>query len=574
MLDQYRGSVSALSAEHRLIGAALTRHQNVRGEPLTFRTMPFLIELYADLPTMGDVDIQACVQAGKSELMLLHMLDVAGWQGRIATFVLPTTGIRNRFVQNRVDKLIREVDTYRARTPRGEDVEGVDNLASKRFGSGALLFLSARTPTDWVEFSTDLMVIDEYDKCDKTHLSKARDRLTASRHPQLIRVGNPSMPGQGTISELYGETDRRRYHYRCDCGHWQPIDWLQSVVREDEATGAWIPRDTERYRTIQAGTVTDIRPVCAACRNPFDRHCRAAWVAENPETGLRRGYWLSRLDILSQPLWPLFVDWVAAQTSPDHLKRFWNSVLGAPYEPVGLRVTEMDLERSATEPPSQIQPKTAALRDVPVVAGIDVGKVLNITISEIADEDEKTARRGRYIGAVRQFEELRQLCQDYAVDVAVIDAMPETRKASEFRQWGQANGVRVYLCRFHGQPRTGPEWCGIRVKDLEQEVHVNRTGLLDETLAELRTGLRTIPSDYALVLGFAAQMMAPIRRLNAAGDRYVWQEGSKADHYRLADGYERVAAELHRRGGGTLELDLSSAFTAGQTSGRRRRRRR
>lgn len=575
MFGQYRSALSTVAREHPLIGVALTRHRNKRGEPMTFRNNPSLIELYADLPTMGDCVIQAGVQTGKSELMIAYQLWRSGWRGEIATYVMPTTSIRNRFVQNRIDPLLRDVPDYRERTPRGDDeTTGVDNLTSKRFGAGTLMFLSAKTPTDWVEFSTDLMVIDEYDKCDPTHLAKARDRLSSSHRPQLIRVGNPTIPGRG-IADLFSQTDRRRFHLKCPhCNHWQPIDWFTSVVEQDDG-GAWVPRDRKRYRQILAGIETDIRPVCGGCRDPYPRAVQGAWVAERPVSGQGRGYRKSQLVILDRPLWSFFVEWVTAQTNPEALERFYNSVLGAAYEPHGQRITQRDLDQAAIEPPGIGAPAPDGLDKEVVVAGIDVGAVLNVTISKLhTHDDDALARRGLWVGACTSFVELQDLMVRYHVDTAVIDAMPETKKAAEFRQWGMDNGVRIWLCRFNTTPRTGTEWCGLVLKEQEQEVRVNRTGLLDATMSELRSGLRTLPEDIGLVLGFSDQMRAPVRILSPRGDRYVWDEGSKADHYRLADGYERVAAEVHRAGGGTIELDLSGVFDQSTEGARQRRRRR
>jgi hypothetical protein len=48
-------------------------------------------------------------------------------------------------------------------------------------------------------------------------------------------------------------------------------------------------------------------------------------------------------------------------------------------------------------------------------------------------------------------------------------------------------------------------------------------------------------------------MRASQRILNEAGTRYIWEEGSKPDHYRFADAYDRIAGDL-LKGGGTYDI--------------------
>ena len=112
----------------------------------------------------------------------------------------------------------------------------------------------------------------------------------------------------------------------------------------------------------------------------------------------------------------------------------------------------------------------------------------------------------------------------------------------------------VWLCRFHPTPRVGQEAFGLRIEWQERVVHVDRTQLLDTTLDELNIGERTLPSDAGTVLGFMEQMRAPVRVLDEARQRYIWSEGDDPDHFRFADAYERVALEMHDRGGGFYDL--------------------
>lgn len=245
MLAPYSATLSTLSTEYPVLGLALTTHRTTRSEALSFRDKPYLIELYADARRLERVAMRKGVQVGVSEWMLQVVLDAAGWRGRTCAYVLPSYKVRNRFVQSRVNRMLLEVPAYRDRCPGGtiDAVKGgAENLGNKRFGRGSLLFLGSETATDFVEFSADFLIVDEYDRCDLSNVAMAWDRLRASPDPQVIYVGNPTLPRTG-ISREYDDSDRRRWYHRCGrCGTRQPLDWFLHIVHRDDQ-GRWQLRD-------------------------------------------------------------------------------------------------------------------------------------------------------------------------------------------------------------------------------------------------------------------------------------------------------------------------------------------
>ena len=546
--------LSSVAAEHPLLALALRSHRNTRGDPLSFRDKPYLVELYRDFPKIEGADIRKAVQTGVSELLLLLLLERAGWAGRIAAYVLPTYSIRDRFVQQRINPLIDAVPDYRMRAGGGSSEEGrrggrasgsVGNLKLKRFGPGAMMFLGSNTAADFIEFSADLLVIDEFDECDPTHLSKARDRLRASPHPQLFRVGNPTLPSVG-ISRLYDRSDRRRWFSRCDrCRTWQAIEWFAHVVeRLDD--GSWIARD--RARASGGG---DLRPVCERCREPFNRAATmGAWVAERPESD-RRGYAISRLDVLSEDYRTLLREWVDAQADTQAVATFYASVLGVPYEHSGARLTVELLAARCSGPENDYGGGDPSYSTSTVTMGVDVGTLLHTTISIVeADEQGRVHRRAVFVGTFRHFEEVADAIRRYKVNVCVIDAMPETRKAKELRDLFTASGeAQVWLCTFAPTVRVEGHRYGLRLNWRDRGVQVDRTQIFDVTFDEIKEDARSFPNDAFSVLGWREQMRAPIRVLDESKQRIVWTEGSSPDHFRLSDVYDRVAFDLANSGG-------------------------
>lgn len=558
MLQQYRSTLHQLSAEYPLIRMALLHHRSKRGGPLMYRDKPSLIELLIDQPSLDEVVICKCVQNGVTEIQIMLALERAGWEGRIVAYVLPTHSARDRFVTTRVNPLLEKVAAYRARCPGGDllaarkGVRAFGSLKLKRFGAGELMFLGSNTPTDFREFSTDVIIIDELDDCDPTNLALARDRLRASDHPQEVRLGNPSIPRVG-ISRLYDDTDQRLYHFQCDhCNERQPMDWFLNIVKRGE-DGSWVPRDTWAAKNRGQGGDMPLRPVCRRCDKPFNRVGESSqWVATNMGVE-RRGYRMSRLDILSEDLWELYVEFMAAQGDTAALASFFSGILGLAYEHAGSRLTGTMLQAVAIGHARDMIGGDR-YRRLTVTAGVDVGAVLNLTITVIqrsADPDNPR-RIARLVIAYRSFEEIADALERFHVDLCVIDADPETRKCEELRDYFRDESdvdCIVWLCRFHPHPRVDREKYGMRLDYGAQLVTVNRTGVFDAAFDDIAEQRRQFPGDVFQVMGWSQQMCAPARRLNERGSMIIWTKGPP-DHYRLSDVYDRVALDLLGRLGG------------------------
>jgi hypothetical protein len=563
VIPQYHGTLASLANDHPVLGLAMQHHRNTRGLPMAFRDKPYLIELYTDGADLESWVICKAVQTGVSEWAVQLAFDRAGWNSRIAAYILPTYTIRDRFVQQRIDPLLLDVPAYAEKTPGNGLQTGAalskkaaGNLKLKKFGGGTLMFLGSNTEGDFVEFSADLLVIDEYDQCDPANIAKARDRLRASPHPQMVRLGNPTQPRIG-ISKLYDESDRRRWFMRCGgCGERQAVDWFTHIVERDSG-GSWVPRDKARWKGLLArpeaspDATRDIRPICTRCHEPFQRVVDGScWVAETPGRPTR-GYRMSRLDVLSDSLWKLFIDeWLPAQSSDAMLAAFYCGVLGMAFEFEGARLSVGDLEAVCTGPDVDYGGGESYVKQT-VTAGVDVGSVLNVTISVIHgfDANDEPLRRAVYVGACRTFEEVAYLMRTFHVDLVVMDAGPETHKAQEFRdKFIEEGGTMVWLCRFHPTPRVGAEKYGMRLDYGAQVITCDRTAVFDVSFEDIRQRRRTFPQNAFSVFAWNEQMRAPVRILNESG-RIVWQESNSPDHYRLSDVYDRIAYDLLQLGG-------------------------
>ena len=555
MLDQYKATVIELSNLAPMLGQVLFHHTNTRGQPMSFLNYPSLPSLYKDLPKLEGADICKAVQTGLSELMINLCFYHAGFQGRIVAYVLPTFGGRDRFVAQRINRILLQSDGYRALLPRGKET---GNNKLKRFGSGSMLFLGSNTPVDFVEFSADTLIIDELDQCDPVNLAKGKDRLRASSDPKMYRLGNPTLPNMG-ISKLFDEGSQSLWTTTCvHCGEWQSLNWFENVVMKTDL-GEWIPRDPrvsisgEEWRVFKG----NIDPVCRKCSKPFERHRRGEWVASYGDRE-RASYRMTRLDVLSDPLLELYKEWQLAQGDTTRLSTFYTSVLGQGFEYSGARLTSEHIHEVAIGNELDYG-GGEEYSDRMVCMGVDVGSVLNVMISvarEVEELDENgdsyigSIRETVFVGACRHFEELQDMIIRYHVDCVVIDSMPETRKCQELRDWAmEETECFVWLCRFHPNAKVSHTEYGRKLNWRDRTVTVDRTQIMDYTFDEIVNKKRIIPSDVFMVLGFVDQMRAPVRIVDVEKSRIVWTENGSADHYRFSDVCNRVAFDLMNMNG-------------------------
>lgn len=580
-LELHKSTCRAVHEEFPLLGLARIGHRNLRGLPIIFSHNPSLIDLYVKLGNVKDGKpkyaggyVCKAVQTGVSELLIQMSLMHAGWNDRRISYVLPQDKTVSRFSDIRIEPLLLGVPMYRERTVgersgAASDL-GAGNLMRKRFGaSGMMMFLGSKTTSNFIELSVDTMIIDEYDECDAGNVNRAFDRVLASPSPMFIAIGNPRATGVG-IHGLWQSGNQQKFFFQCTrCRHRQPIDWYVSIVRRDDS-GRWLPRDVERATNPGLG---DIRPVCTRCQKPWDREVKGAhWVAARPSIPWL-SWTMSRLDIMPtaaapQPYRAMYHQFLMSIVDPKKLKSFHEGQLGQPWEPAGTRLTADNLRSSMKEPDLDYPGTARDYAKLTVVMGIDVGAVLNVSISWLEiDEDKNVVKRhGSMVCTVLKEDDVVDLQARFKVSIIVIDGQPETRMAKslrdyfaseEFDEEKDSHPCTVWLCAFFTYPKLRSlEFASMELDYINHVATVMKSELLDATTEEILDGRKTFPADVGTVLGWYEQMQAPVRVVSDSGV-VSWDRKGNPDHYRLADGYERLAAELAFRSGGFYEVNRS-----------------
>ena len=517
---QQKRSLKLLIQREPKLYKAIYFHLNTRGEMLTFGDRPYMIELYRD--KTKEIVIKKSVQCGVSEYLIIDMLDNA--ENGLSTFyVLPTYSLRNTFVANRIDRLFNNVPYYNSQMSRAQG--DADSSSMKHYAKAALKFVGSNTPNEFKEFPADVLVIDEYDECDADNIAKAPDRIKASKHRIKKFVGNPTFEDFGIDAE-YKLSDQKEWVVKCDsCGNYQKLDFFKQVVKEINEN-AYELRDKEWSKKCGR----DILCYCIHCEKPFNRLNRDShWERQNPSSDVS-GYHFTRMMQANTTIEELYTTFRKALSNPSKMQAFYNSDLGEPYRASNVALSDYLLEQCVEK--GYFMPQTAQ----ECVAGIDVGSVLHVKISQIVEGKRKSV----FIGTVPRFEDVDNLIKVYGINCCVIDALPETHKAKELRD---RHPGRVFLCTFHAKEGSVK---GISINDEEQTISVDRTQSMDDSHADILLGNVILPENARTIADGDCydQMCAPKRTFDQDGNRYVWKEGSKADHFRLADNYEKLASVL------------------------------
>ena len=188
-----------------------------------------------------------------------------------------------------------------------------------------------------------------------------------------------------------------------------------------------------------------------------------------------------------------------------------------------------------------------------VLMSSDVGTTFHVNVSELVQDlslPDGGKRRKLWVGTARSWADLESIRKRYHPGIIVVDNGPETTAgrdwcaAAEEASQGEAKRGEgpicyAFRCAFHGGNRSAGSDLSVKLDVRDRLVTVDRTQLLDRAWYDLRDGLCILPSDIMAVHGYSAQMCAAVRVVNEHNGTASWTKGN--DHYRLADGYERVA---------------------------------
>jgi len=519
-----QGLKDSLSGSRALYWAR-NYHVNTRLQRMQFKDLYYLVELYKAIVDNPNMVVEKSVQCGLSELFIIMSHIEAGEMGLTVMYILPKYELRNRFVNNRIYKLHKRIPQYSKFVMQAETK--VHRTSLMHFGLGTLAYVGSNVSDEFIEIPVDSAYVDEKDRCNQANLLMIPDRLTASPYRYLREIGNPTTESFG-IDERYLESSRAQWQIKCPhCNKWFVPDFWQHVVRET-STNSFIPRDvsadTDPLSNVEINLIHD-------CGGPVNRLQWGEWVHEF--SGRQwKGYRVSKVFSKFTTLREMYRVWTKAVGNDLKTQLFYNSDLGLPFSSKGSKITRslLDSCRRLYEWPV----KTVGNEHLRIM-GVDVGSHLHAVLRERV-RSPNGGMSLRMIGAwtLPGFNQLAELLREWKPSCCVIDAMPEIHKVMDLKE----EFSMVWSSRFQSDATSL-----VKLKE-KREVRMDRTAMLDyvRQAFELQNMILPMQAETIEDGEYYAHMQASTRILEADDDspeksRFIWKEGSRPDHFLLAEAY-------------------------------------
>ncbi len=170
-----------------------------------------------------------------------------------------------------------------------------------------------------------------------------------------------------------------------------------------------------------------------------------------------------------------------------------------------------------------------------------------VVISAVPEYDEGKnlePRRAMFVGRAKTWKDLDVLIKKFQVRNCLISPQPEPHLV---QKWAKSQAYHLVQQVIYGNDGISePDW-----KPDEQRVTVDRTFALNSSYEEIRAGLWWIPASAPEIDNgdFYAQMKAPtrVRAIADGAVRYEWVETGPLEHYRHAQAFDHIGAEIARR---------------------------
>ncbi|QPX71611.1 terminase large subunit [Bacillus phage SP8] len=336
------------------------RHRYIKGNPLTFKSTknpikhrPWQIDILND--QHPDKVVRKSRQLGLSEMAVTEFIWFLDTHTNVnGMYTFPRKEQMEDFSNTRIAPIFDESPYLSSRLDRK-----MNNVRLKKLVNGSAMFLRSAWGSALGEGQAiDILGLDEYDRMKDGIELAFRESMKSSAYGLMRRWSTPTIPGRG-VDLLFGKSDQRYYHHKCDkCGHWQIITLEDNIVCVNEK-GVNLVEETIEDGTYQFQ--------CQKCKQELNRWNKGEYVAQHPSRKDVRGYHISQLDAV----WISADEIMRNQFDYKVKQLFYNYVVGMPYASEGLIITDQDVLNCVAFP------DPIGYRDnakyVKIVAGIDWG---------------------------------------------------------------------------------------------------------------------------------------------------------------------------------------------------------
>jgi hypothetical protein len=518
-----------LHKNYPVLWTGIFAHRTHKNRALSFDRRKYLIHLYKN--KNPNINVMKSTQCGVSEWLIVKAWNRAE-HGRGVFYVLPTYNLKNTFVKDRFDRSIEYSNYYRSFQLATKEFIVSESSTLKHIGRGSINFVGSNSSVAFTSYAGDVAIIDEEDECDQENLKMTPERLSDCPDPEFYRVGNPKVSGVG-IDHQYSISTRMKWGFKCDkCNHWIMPDFFVHLVTH-EGENDYVLADREWTRDSER----DIYMICDKCHRPVNKFADGEWIPEQKSD--IDGYHISKLfsgAVTNKYMIERFTDGLSDETA---MQRFYNGDLGLPHTSKGAKI-DYDMLDDCIE--QYTMPNRC--KDV-CTMGVDVGSKLHVRINQILHNGQD---RAVYIGAVNELSDIVELLTRYNVKCGIIDALPELRIAKQFTKLGKG----FFRCQYKETNKD-------LIDRKNKTITVDRTSSLDNIKAKINIKTQILPRNARSLLPllqdtkgskvseYYFHMCASTRVFDEKRNKYIWVEGSKADHLFHAENYCNIAKKLLKR---------------------------
>lgn len=344
------------------------KYKTIKGKPTTFTSKknpykhrPWQIQIMND--SHPNKIIEKSRQLGLSEVGMTECLHfLITHQDVKAMYIFPRAQQMIDFSKTRIQPVLNSSEYFMNLVePK------LNSLATKKIGSSYLFMRSGWSGAMGEGADLDALDIDEYDRIkDGVELS-FQEGLKSSAYGLMRRWSTPTIPGRG-INALFQKSDQMRYIHTCPhCGYKQFLTFEDNIIQVKPNGVNNVTQEIEDGTFIVG---------CKKCKKELDRWAVGEWVAQYPSIKELRGYHISQMDAV----WISADDIMRRKFNYSSKQLFSNYVVGEPYAPEGLQITDEDI-KAAVRLPKEILSRTNQY--IAISAGIDWGDVSYMVVTGI-----------------------------------------------------------------------------------------------------------------------------------------------------------------------------------------------
>lgn len=289
----------------------------------------------------------------------------------------PTEKMLRNWSTKRLAPMIRDTPVLAAMFPDSGRRSAKDSLTSKLFDRGYLAGLSAKSSADVRGFSSRRVVCEEIDEY-VANLNKQGDVLELVRrraqtfwNKKIVFNSTPTLKG---YSRIWKELETSTWHeflVPCPhCGHFQTLRWIDDadmghpepgkyrLFFERDAAGGLIPGtcrylcESEACGQRHPEGIRNSQLFAMLVAGAAAQGAGGGWMPRYPER------WPHKVGVHINTLYSPLVEWdeiarawIRAQSSPDEMQAFWNTMMGLPYEETSERINGNFLRKRAEQYP-------------------------------------------------------------------------------------------------------------------------------------------------------------------------------------------------------------------------------